>query len=160
MWILGAILALGVSVGCAKKQATGSEEPTQTQETTPPPEPPSTTPTEPEPIQTGGSVQDVYFDYDRYEIRSDARATLQENANMLKGSGAVTLEGHCDERGTDEYNLALGQRRADAVKAYLVDLGVDGGSLKTVSYGEAKPFADGHDESAWSQNRRVHFITP
>jgi peptidoglycan-associated lipoprotein len=69
----------------------------------------------------------------------------------------LTIEGHCDERGTTEYNLALGQRRADAARNYLVDLGIDGSRLSTISYGEERPFETGHDESAWSQNRRAHF---
>jgi peptidoglycan-associated lipoprotein len=103
-------------------------------------------------------VKDVFFDFDKYELRSDARAVLQENARLLKENGGnVVLEGHCDERGTEEYNLALGERRAGAARAYLSDLGVDASMLSTVSYGEEKPFATGSDESAWSQNRRVHF---
>ncbi len=106
-----------------------------------------------------GEVQDIFFDFDRYELRSEARAILQRNARLLReNSGSrVVLEGHCDERGTEEYNLALGQRRADAVKAYLMDLGISGSRLSTVSYGEERPFALGSAEEAWSQNRRVHF---
>ena len=82
-----------------------------------------------------------------------------ENARLLKANAgaALVLEGHCDERGTPEYNLALGQRRADAVAAYLKDLGVNASAVQTVSYGEEKPFAQGNDETAWSQNRRAHF---
>lgn len=109
---------------------------------------------------TGGlKLGDVFFDYDKYDLRSDARQLLQDNARYLKeNSGfSVLLEGHCDERGTNEYNLALGERRADAVRSYLIDLGVDGSRLSTISYGEEKPFALGHTENAWSQNRRVHF---
>jgi peptidoglycan-associated lipoprotein len=104
-------------------------------------------------------VRDVFFDYDKYEIREDARAVLQENARLLKANAGMSmvLEGHCDERGTTEYNLALGQRRADAILAYLKDMGVNASAVQTVSYGEEKPFAQGHDETAWSQNRRAHF---
>ena len=112
--------------------------------------------TNPDPSE---ALEDVFFDYDRYEIRADARRALQANATYLRGNAmlSVELEGHCDERGTTEYNLALGQRRADAVKAYLRDLGVDAGRMTTVSYGEEKPFSLGGDEQAWAQNRRVHF---
>jgi peptidoglycan-associated lipoprotein len=102
----------------------------------------------------------VYFDYDRYEIRSDAREALRGNADSIRANanwGVVTIEGHCDERGSEEYNLALGERRAHAVKSYLVDLGVPSSRLRTVSFGEAKPAVVGHDESAWRYNRRSEF---
>ena len=104
-------------------------------------------------------IKDIFFDYDKYDLRSDTRSILQENARLLKERTGtqVTLEGHCDERGTNEYNLALGQRRADAVRTYLVDLGVSGSNLRTVSYGEEQPFNPGSNEAAWAQNRRVHF---
>jgi peptidoglycan-associated lipoprotein len=149
--------------GCSKKEASAEVDPnppapppTAEREQTPPPSPP--------PADDDGNawklqIKDVYFDFDKYELRGDARSTLQENARYLKENrgASVVLEGHCDERGTDEYNLALGQRRADAVKAYLIDLGVSGSQLSTISYGEERPFATAHDESGWSQNRRVHF---
>jgi len=99
----------------------------------------------------------VYFNYDRYEIRSDARDALKGNADSIRAHadwGVVTVEGHCDERGSEEYNLALGERRANAVKRYMVDLGVPSSRLRTVSFGEAKPAVVGHDESAWRYNRR------
>jgi peptidoglycan-associated lipoprotein len=102
----------------------------------------------------------VYFDYDRSTLRADAAAKLKEHAEVMRGFPAwanVTVEGHCDERGTEEYNLALGDRRADAVKRYLVTLGVPGDKIRTVSYGELKPKQDGHDESAWQWNRRAEF---
>ena len=103
----------------------------------------------------------VYFDYDRAEIRSDARNTLQGNAEVIndKKWKEIVLEGHCDERGSEEYNLALGERRANGVKRYLVDLGVPSSRLATVSFGEAKPSVMGHDESAWGYNRRSEFTT-
>ena len=99
----------------------------------------------------------VYFDFDSAVLRSDATGTLKKNAAAMRGeSGAVvTLEGHCDERGSEEYNLALGERRAEAVRTYLVDLGISGASLRVVSFGEAKPAVMGHDEAAWKWNRRV-----
>lgn len=145
--------------GCAKKQAVATPEPTAQ-----PPEPPPTPPPAPpkpevDPNAWKSSVKDVFFDFDKYDLRADSRAVLQEDARALKDhpDAMMVLEGHCDERGTEDYNLALGQRRADAVRSYLMDLGVDGGQLQTISYGEEKPFATGHDEEAWAQNRRVHF---
>jgi len=102
----------------------------------------------------------VYFDYDRSTIRSDQRPSLQTDAKLINESanlGVITLQGHCDERGSEEYNLALGERRASAVKQYLVDLGVPSSRMRTVSFGEANPAVAGHDESAWKWNRRVDF---
>jgi peptidoglycan-associated lipoprotein len=98
----------------------------------------------------------VFFDYDSYELRPDAQDTLQQQASWLQqyGQYSVTIEGHCDERGTREYNLALGERRANAVRNYLVALGVDGNRIQTISYGKERPAVEGHDEVAWSQNRR------
>ncbi len=107
-------------------------------------------------------LKTVYFDFDSSEIRSDAAATLRENGSIVRGSanmGVVTLQGHCDERGSEEYNLALGDRRAQAVKRYLVDLGVPESRLETVSFGEMRPAVAGRDESAWRWNRRVEFVS-
>ncbi len=103
---------------------------------------------------------DVFFDYDKAEIRNDAREQLQTNYSWLKvdATRKVVIEGHCDNRGTTEYNLALGERRATGAKDYLVNLGIDASRLKAVSFGEEKPFAEGNTEEAWSQNRRAHFI--
>jgi peptidoglycan-associated lipoprotein len=104
-------------------------------------------------------LETVYFDYDQSVIRDDQRATLGNNANAIKGMSLakVTIEGHCDERGSDEYNLALGERRANAVRQYLVDSGVTA-SVDTVSYGESRPAVQGSDESAWRMNRRAEFV--
>lgn len=104
-------------------------------------------------------LKDVFFAYDDYSLTGEAREALVSTAGYLREMAAlrVMVEGHCDERGTVEYNLALGQRRADAARGYLVDLGIEGGRLSTISFGEERPFAEGHDESAWSQNRRAHF---
>ena len=102
----------------------------------------------------------VYFAYDRYEIRAAEKPTLRANADAIlanSSGGIITIEGHCDERGSEEYNLALGDRRASGVKRYLVDLGVPASRLGTVSFGEAKPAVVGHDESAWRYNRRSEF---
>jgi peptidoglycan-associated lipoprotein len=103
-------------------------------------------------------VEPVYFDYDRAVIRDDQKPTLRSNSTAIqKQSGTVVIEGHCDERGSEEYNLALGERRANAVKQYMSSLGVSGAALDTVSFGESKPAVQGHDESAWRWNRRAEF---
>ena len=105
-------------------------------------------------------LQTIYFAFNRSDIRSDAQSALKSNAETINGMpGPVTVEGHCDERGSTEYNLALGERRAAAVKRYLVDLGVPSSKLRTVSFGEDRPAVQGHDESAWRYNRRADFST-
>lgn len=98
----------------------------------------------------------VFFDFDKYNLKDDARATLKRQAAWLKANPTITIaiEGHCDERGTREYNLALGERRATAVKNYLITLGVSANRVGTISYGKERPVALGHTEAAWSQNRR------
>lgn len=104
-------------------------------------------------------LEKVYFAFDKYEITQAYRAPLERDAASIKdhSDAKVVVEGHCDERGTEEYNLALGERRAMAVKTFLVSLGVKEGQLYTISYGEERPAENGHDEKAWSQNRRVQF---
>ena len=104
-------------------------------------------------------LADVGFDYDSAALSADARSTLDEHADTLKtyGSMAILIEGHCDERGTVEYNLALGERRANAVYNYLVSLGINASRLKTISYGKEFPLDSGHNEVAWNRNRRGHF---
>ena len=103
---------------------------------------------------------DIHFDYDKSFIREDAKPALAKVSDYLKkNSGAkVQIEGHCDERGTAEYNMALGARRAESAKKYLLSLGVKGGALSTVSYGKEKPLDPGHTEDAWAKNRRGHFV--
>lgn len=105
-------------------------------------------------------VRDAYFDYDKAEIRPDAQEALRKTADFLKGYPQlrVTIEGHCDERGSTEYNLALGDRRASAVKQYLVSLGIPGDRLNTVSFGKEKPFCMEANETCYQQNRRGHFV--
>jgi peptidoglycan-associated lipoprotein len=107
-----------------------------------------------------GYLSDVFFDYDQADLREDARSALAANAEWLKKypTVQVLIEGHCDERGTAAYNLALGERRANAAKEYLVSLGVDGSRLRTVSYGKERPFCTESTESCWQQNRRAHFV--
>jgi peptidoglycan-associated lipoprotein len=108
----------------------------------------------------GGPLQDVTFDYDSYDLLEDARATLRDNASWLQeNQGArVEVEGHCDERGTVEYNLALGAKRARTVKDYLVALGIAEGRMTTISYGEELPLCYEQMESCWQRNRRAHFV--
>ncbi|MBI2359566.1 MAG: peptidoglycan-associated lipoprotein Pal [Deltaproteobacteria bacterium] len=105
-------------------------------------------------------LQEVYFDYDRSDLRPDARETLKRNAEWLKAnpSARVEVEGHCDERGTNEYNLALGAKRAQAAKDYLVSLGIAAGRLSTISYGEEVPVCREQNEGCWQKNRRARFV--
>ena len=101
----------------------------------------------------------VYFDYDSAQINESERSKIEAVASAMKsGSSQVIVEGNCDERGSTEYNLALGERRALAVRAYLVGLGIDASRIQTKSYGEERPVAMGHDDSSWSQNRRGEFV--
>jgi peptidoglycan-associated lipoprotein len=157
-----AALSVIFAAGCGKKPTPTTDvakaPTTQTQTPTEQPKEPAKPAVEP---QIEMVLQDVYFDYDKSNLREDARLTLEQDAQLLsKNTGVrVLLEGHCDERGTVEYNLALGDKRAQSVRAYLVQFGIDAGRLSTISYGEERPFAQGSDDSAWSQNRRVHFVT-
>jgi peptidoglycan-associated lipoprotein len=112
-----------------------------------------------EEIEKSGLLGEIYFEFDRADIRDADRGTLQKNADALKRFDflRVTVEGHCDERGTVEYNLALGERRARAAYDYLVSLGVPADRLKTVSYGKEVPVCQASTEDCWQKNRRGHF---
>ena len=101
----------------------------------------------------------IHFDYDKAALRADDQAALDQKVAILQANSAVRIRisGHCDERGSDEYNLALGNRRATAAKQYLVSHGIDAGRIETASYGEERPIATGHDEDSWAQNRRDEF---
>ena len=105
-------------------------------------------------------LKPTFFEYDSSDLTAEGRSILNLNATVLRGyaTWSVTIEGHCDERGTAEYNLALGERRAVAARAYLVSLGISADRLRTVSYGKEFPFDPGHDESAYVKNRRAHFV--
>lgn len=105
-------------------------------------------------------LKDIHFDFDKYDIRSDAQPILDGNAKWIKEhpQAKIQVEGHCDERGTVEYNLALGERRARGTRDYLVSLGVDPQQISTISYGEEKPLDSQHNEEAWAKNRRAHFV--
>jgi peptidoglycan-associated lipoprotein len=111
-------------------------------------------------INARGYLKDAFFDYDKADLRDDARTVLSTDAEWLKKNRTIQflIEGHCDERGTSEYNLALGDRRANAAKEYLVSLGVDASRVKTVSYGKERPFCTESTEDCWQQNRRAHFL--
>jgi peptidoglycan-associated lipoprotein len=111
-------------------------------------------------INKQSPLQPVFFDLDSAEISAEGQKTLAADAEVLKKypSWVVSIEGHCDERGTAEYNLALGERRALAARTYLVSLGLDAGRLRTVSYGKEFPFDPNHSEDAWAKNRRAHFV--
>ncbi|HZA34398.1 MAG TPA: OmpA family protein [Vicinamibacterales bacterium] len=178
-----AALALVISIGaagCAKKAPAAAPPPPPPPPAAtpapPPPPPPPTPPPPPPPkplteeeVFAGKSVDqlnaekplgDVFFDLDSASVSEEGRGALQKNADWLKrwSSVALTVEGHCDNRGTPEYNLALGERRANAVREYLVSLGLSGPRVQAISKGEEQPFCRDETESCWSQNRRGHFI--
>jgi peptidoglycan-associated lipoprotein len=111
-------------------------------------------------INKNSPLKPVFFDYDSADISADGQKILDGNADVLKKNQAwvITIEGHCDERGTAEYNLALGERRAVSARTYLVSLGILADRIRTVSYGKEFPFDPGHNEAAWARNRRDHFV--
>jgi peptidoglycan-associated lipoprotein len=169
------------AAGCHKKVAAAPPPPPPppppTAPVTPPPPPPAPPPAPapaPRPLSedevfarksvdqlnSEHPLDDVYFDLDKFEIRDDGRSLLQKDADWLKKwtSVAVTLEGHCDSRGSAEYNLGLGSRRASSVKEYLVSLGVPSNRVTVVSKGKEQPFCNEENESCWQQNRRGHFV--
>lgn len=126
-----------------------------------PPAPPVAEPTPvPEPAAQGAEVADVYFDFDQFGLRSDAKAVLEANVRIMQADGATKwlIEGHCDERGSLAYNIVLGERRAESVKRYLEDLGIAPAQLQIVSYGKERPFCKEHSEACWQSNRRAHFV--
>ncbi len=159
------LFALIIFNGCAEQKAVVTEGTTQEQAA--PAQSAATTSEQSakvEPAVTAETaVKDIFFDFDKSNIRPDARETLKGDADFLlkNNNSNIVIEGHCDERGTAEYNMALGQRRAQETKKYLVNLGIKEPRIKTISYGEERPFDPGHDEEAWAKNRRAHFlITP
>lgn len=106
------------------------------------------------------NIKDAFFDYDQYSIREDARANLEASARALKQrpSIRITIEGHCDERGSEKYNLVLGDRRANAAKDFLISQGIDGSRIDTISYGDEQNFCEEHNEECWQLNRRAHIV--
>ena len=160
--VLATILSLVAVAGCGGKKAV--DQPTETAaapKVEEPAETPVETPTETTKEVSPISLNDVFFDFDQYNLTSEAKSTLEANAREMKRVSAanITIEGHCDERGTKAYNLALGHKRAGAAKDYLVSLGVTASRITTISYGKERPFDPGHDEAAWAKNRRGHFVT-
>ena len=113
-----------------------------------------------EELNTQGILKTVYFDFDKYDLRDDTVSILKENAQWLQDNPQyrIMLEGHCDERGTIEYNLELGAKRSNAVQNYLINLGLESERFKIISYGEERPADPGHNEEAWAKNRRVEFL--
>lgn len=174
------VVLLAVTVGACKKKppvARPMPPPTATgggPVTPPPPQPiaePTLVPAEPggadsidskslDDLNRDSPLKPLLFELDSAEVSQPGQQVLQANAAVFKKypTWQVTIEGHCDERGTAEYNLALGERRAVAAKAYLVSLGVPADKIRTVSYGKEFPFDAGHDDTAWSKNRRAHFV--
>ena len=163
-----AALAVFLS-GCPKKPQTavqsaseqtrpGDAGPGGVEEVTPPVAAEERPVAPPPPVPPAAGLADVYFDFDRSEITPAARTALEQDAKWLLGRGNVQIriEGYCDERGTNEYNLALGERRAEAVKRVLVALGVPASNLSTISYGEEQSVCGDHQESCWEKNRRAH----
>lgn len=123
-------------------------------------EPVETAPPQPAPVVEIEKLDDIYFDFDKYEIRADSKAAIKAAAQLLSNDGVARLviEGNADERGTNEYNLALGDKRATSVKKYLTAMGVSAGRIDTVSYGEEKPVCTENMENCWAKNRRAHFV--
>jgi len=186
LWnLLASALLLTVTLAaCAKKAPTVERPAPPTAETVtatapaPPPPPPRPAqepmPVPPEPdsirasdlpddldsLNRSGVLKPVFFDLDSSDVNAASQQVLQENAEVLRRNmrWQITIEGHCDERGTAEYNLALGERRALSARTYLLSLGIPAERVRTVSYGKEFPFDQGHDEAAWSKNRRAHFV--
>ena len=138
----------------------GTQEATARVTVTTPPPPPPPKPSATEEELFARNVKDIYFDYDKYDIRADQSGPIQADAQFLNQHSNVsfTLEGHCDERGSTEYNLALGDNRANAVKNALVQAGVNASRIRTISYGKEKPFCTESNEPCWQRNRRGHFV--
>lgn len=167
-WRLRTISSIGLLLtvafllsGCAKFAELFGEE--KVKPTTLIQEPPTKgAPSAQQPAMAGqeSPLKDIFFDFDKSTIRDDAKPNLNEDLQWLNANPVVQIriEGHCDERGTSEYNLALGERRAKAARDFLVAAGINARRIKTVSFGKERPFVPGHDEAAWKLNRRAHFV--
>jgi peptidoglycan-associated lipoprotein len=142
------------------KGAGGTQEATARLTVTPPPPPPPPPPTVTDEDLFNQNIKDVYFDYDKSDIRADQQGSVQADVQFLSQHANInfTIEGHCDERGSTEYNLALGDKRASAVKNALTTAGVNASRIKTISYGKEKPFCTESNEACWQQNRRGHLV--
>lgn len=149
-----ASLCLAGALGCKSTPPPSAQQPAPREE-------PRAVATTPAPAPKSLDLRAVYFDFERWDLRDDARAALKQYAKELNDSTQwtrLTVEGHCDERGSEEYNMALGERRAATVERFLKDLGVPSTRVNTVSYGEDRPAAKGHDESSWQLNRRAELV--
>lgn len=161
---LGLVISIAGLNGCAKKKKETPPVEEKKEATAPKPTPPAVVPKAPEKEEQGVprdlSFQTIYFDFDKSNIKPDQRSALEKNAQLLSNyqTVKVRLEGHCDERGTDEYNMALGQRRANSIESFLSDYGISRSRISTISYGEMRPVDTGQSESAWSKNRRCEII--
>ena len=148
--------------GCSSSPNVEDDQPDiAVADTVPPPPPPPPPPVvEPPPPPVELVFETIFFDFDKYTLKSDAKSALGTNARTMRenGDASVLINGHCDERGTDVYNIALGERRAESVKNFLVDLGISAGRLNTISYGEERPIALGQNEASWAKNRRAQFV--
>ena len=164
--LTGLALALIVgAAGCARKAVQAPPTPPPAPPIEAPPTPPPTPPVEQQPTPappevTNADLKPAFFDFDSYALRDDARKALDTDAQLLRDHSnlSITIEGHCDERGTAEYNQALGERRAQAARDYLVAAGADASRIQIISYGKERPFDSGHDEQSWAQNRRAHVV--
>ncbi len=138
----------------------GTQEATARVTVTVPPPPPPPPPAPSDAELFAQNVKDIYFDYDAYDLRPGDQSTLQADAQFLQAHPNITftIEGHCDERGSTEYNIALGENRANAVKTALVQAGIPADRIRTISYGKEKPFCSESNEQCWQQNRRGHFV--
>ncbi|UCG78242.1 MAG: peptidoglycan-associated lipoprotein Pal [Nitrospirota bacterium] len=152
------LLVFAFLFSCAQKQVTSTQEEMQpSEEVTLPDE--GAQEAAVESVNLGDVLVDIHFDFDRYEIKEGDKATLKAIADVMIQDAAVSvrIEGHCDERGTNEYNLGLGDNRANAAKSYLMTLGVPSSRILTISYGEERPICTQSDEGCWARNRRAHF---
>ena len=158
--LIAMCLVLALSLGCFNRQTVKQEEPIKQPEVALQAPPVATPPAEAQPVVPKIEFKTIYFAFDSYALNEDGKALLNQAGGLLRSYPDVSLrlEGHCDERGTAEYNLALGEKRADAVREYLENLGVSRSRLFTVSFGKEKPAATGNDEASWAKNRRVEIV--
>ncbi|UCD62612.1 MAG: peptidoglycan-associated lipoprotein Pal [Candidatus Zixiibacteriota bacterium] len=159
--LIGMLAVAVMAISCGGPKEVPEEVPVETappvEEDTTPAEEPAPPPPAPKLQET--QFQTVYFDFDKYNLRDDAKASLDHNFGLLQEfpDVIVKIEGHCDERGTVEYNLSLGEKRAKSSMDYLVSLGIDPGRISIISYGKERPVDQGHNEEAWAKNRRSEF---